>query len=85
MQFSGAINQAPVHNVCAGCLAAEFPTVDGGGLEVTAAALPNGCRQSRPNCTISEVTTILRIGANLHVKHDDWHTECVMNCWGESE
>ena len=30
MQFSGAIYQAPIHNVCGGCLAAEFPTVDGG-------------------------------------------------------
>ena len=59
VQFTGAIYQAPVHNVCGGCLAAEFPTVDGGGLEVTVAALPNGCCQSCPNCTVSQVTTIL--------------------------
>ena len=59
VHFTGAIYQAPVHNVCGGCLAAEFPTVDGGGLEVTVAALPNGCCQSCPNCTVSQVTTIL--------------------------
>ena len=59
MQFTGAIYQAPVHIVCGGCLAAKFPTVDGGGLEVTVAALPNGCCQSCPNCTVSQVTTIL--------------------------
>jgi len=61
VQFTGAIYQAPVHNVCGGCLAAEFPTVDGGGLEVTVAVLPNHCCQCCPNCNVSLGTIILKI------------------------
>jgi len=71
VQFTGAIYQAPVYNVCGGCLAAEFPTVDGGGLEVTVAALPNGCCQSCPNCAVSQVTTIL---------HEQFTYKI---CWGQ--
>ena len=59
VHITGAIYQAPVHNVCGGCLAAEFPFVNGGGLEGTVATLPNGCCQSCPNCNVSLILIIL--------------------------
>ena len=55
MQIAGAIYHRPINNVCGGSLAAEFSILNGGRLEVTAAALSYGCCKGPLDCMVNPV------------------------------